>query len=749
MAKRKESVIELRNQLAARTSFYLQATHELRTPLQGVIGIVNSLLSGKGGKLTEYQRDRLELVHKAATGMAELASDLLELERLGVEGAGLDTVLFDVRPLIRDVLTLARGLLEGAQVILESHVPKKLPPVHGDVKMIQQVLMNLLANAIKFTPRGHVRLSVRHAGAFLRFEVADTGIGLPPHELQAVFAQFHRVGGLVSPGYEGTGLGLSISKRIVESHMGAIGVESELGQGSTFWFTIPVAGSGLLKARAPRPPPPGAPDFNFEPDAAVPDAAGQPASEARFLTAARGEQERILVVDDTPINLAVVRDLLEEANYRVLSAQDGYAALELLDAEEVNLVITDLWMPSMSGFDLVKEIRSRQRHALTPVVILSARRHASDITHGLNLGADDYIPKPFLQEELLARVKGLLRVQSASRQLLVLTRSLEEKVEERTRELLEVREHLLLSEKMSSIGQLTAGIAHEINNPIGYALANVDMLADEAPRLLRAGRILEVQFGLGELPPGKSVRPLIRKLIDGLREDEELAGDVLEFERICSTRKGARLRSELSTFLDYLASRELEDPVGTAFAEHVVACKEGLSRVRDIVRELSVFARARRDPGPVGVALSSCVDRVLAIVGSGIKAKGIQVKKSLRLKDKVLGDPGKIEQVLLNLTVNALQALENGGSLLIRTRRDGQNAVVEVCDDGPGIPQEHQDQLFNPFFTTKPAGEGTGLGLAICYRIVADHGGKITFESTPGVGTTFRITLPIATGDRP
>lgn len=748
MAKRKESVTDLRKQLAARTSFYLQATHELRTPLQGVIGVVASLLSGKGGRLTEYQRDRLELVQKAATGMAELASDLLELERLEAEGAGLDTVHFDVRPLVRDVLVLARGLLEGTDVRLESHVPKNLPMVHGDVKMIQQVLMNLLANAIKFTPKGHVRLSVRHEGSSLRFEVADTGIGLPPDELQAVFAQFHRLGGLVSPGYEGTGLGLSISKRIVESHHGAIGVESELGRGSTFWFTIPVAGSGLLEARAPRPPPPGTPEFSLDSEHPDTEEAEQPRRGDRFLTASRGEQERILVVDDTPINLAVVRDLLEEANYQVLSAQDGYAALELLDGAEVDLVITDLWMPSMSGFDLVKEIRSRQRHALTPVVILSARRHESDITHGLNLGADDYIPKPFLPEELLARVKGLLRVQSASRQLLVFTRSLEEKVEARTRELLEVREHLLLSEKMSSIGQLTAGIAHEINNPIGYALANVDMLTDEAPRLIRAGRILEARYGLEELRPGKSVRPLIRKLLADLRDDAELAEDLLEFEQACARQKGARLRSELSTFLDYLGSREADDPVGTAFAEHLVACKDGLSRVRDIVRELSVFARARRDPA-VGVALSSCVDRVLAIVGSGIKAKGIRVRKSLRLEDKVLGDPGKIEQVLLNLVINALQALEDGGSLQIRTRRDGANAVVEVSDDGSGIPKEHQDQLFNPFFTTKPAGEGTGLGLAICFRIVADHGGKIAFESTPGVGTTFRITLPIATGENP
>ena len=749
MAERQETVQDLKGQLLARTRFYQQATHELRTPLQGIIAVVESLLSGKRGQLNRYQTERLELVRRAARGMAELASDLLELERFGPGGAELDQVRFDVRPLIRDILPLANSLLEGNQVRLLHRLVEPLPDVLGDVKMIQQVLMNLLSNAITFTRSGHVQLSVRSAEGFVRFEVEDTGIGIPAEERQAIFDQFHRVGGLVSPGYEGTGLGLSISKRIVEKHRGVIGVESEPGRGSTFWFTIPSATAPKrteTRPTAEAAAKPVAPDLE---EVSALDSSGPLMRDTPFLSAARGEQERILIVDDTPINLALLKDLLEDANYQVLSAANGPEALDSLAREPVDLLITDLWMPGMSGFDLVRKIRSSESHERLPLVILSARRHKNDIIYGLNLGADDYIPQPFLPEELLARVKGLLRVQSVNQQLLALTRSLEEKVEERTRELLEVREHLLLSEKMSSIGQLTAGVAHEINNPIGYALSNLDLLARSAPRLLRAKSVLRTRVELEALPQRRSCRGLLRSFCDSIRDDGELADDLAEFEQLAADLQGDSLRQELSTFLDYLIERDRASDPGTAFQEHLGACRDGLGRVRDIVRELSIFARAPRDQGPVAVDLSSCVDRVLAICSSGLKAKGIRVTRSLRLRDRVLGDPGKIEQVLLNLVLNALHALDTGGTLQISTRRLKDAAQVEVKDDGSGIPKEHQEQLFNPFFTTKPAGEGTGLGLAICYRIVADHGGQITFESSAGTGTTFRITLPIATGDEP
>jgi len=746
MSEPQETADDLKQQLLSRTRFYQEATHELRTPLQGIIAVVESLLSGKRGPLNDDQVERLELVRRAARGMSELASDLLELERLGPGGAELERVKFDARPLVRNILPLARSLLEGDQVRLLHHLEEPLPLVLGDVKMVQQVLMNLLSNAITFTSAGHVRLSVRRFGRFVRFEVEDTGIGIPPGERQAIFEQFHRMGGLVAPGYEGTGLGLSISKRIVERHQGEIGVESEPGRGSTFWFTIPSAESGPDGGEPEAP----AATARESPGGTEPDetrAADDLTHDTRFLSAARGEQERILVVDDTPINLALLRDLLEDANYRVLTAAHGPEGLELLAREPVDLVITDLWMPGMSGFDLVRKIRGSERHARLPLMILSARRHQHDIIYGLNLGADDYIPKPFLPEELLARVKGLLRVQSVNQQLLALTRSLEEKVEERTRELLEVREHLLLSEKMSSIGQLTAGVAHEINNPIGYALSNLDLLARSAPALLRTRALLKTRSSLEALPKGRSCRPLLRSFCDSIRSDARMAGDLAEFERHAAGLEGEALRRELSTFLDYLTEQDLAAGSTTAFQEHLEACRDGLSRVRDIVRELSVFARAPAQEGPVAVDLSSSVQRVLAICSSEIKAKNIQVERSLRLRDRVLGDPGKIEQVLLNLVVNALHALSQGGRLEIKTRRARGAAEVEVKDNGPGIPKEHQDQLFHPFFTTKPAGEGTGLGLAICYRIVADHGGQITFESQAGAGTTFRITLPIAPGD--
>ncbi len=761
-ASRKPAAAEARRQLESRIRFYQEATHELRTPLQGIGRVIDSLLAGRCGRLARAQRQRLELVSRAAASVTELAEDLLELEHLDLGRDLLEVNRFDARPLVDGILPLAQGLLVGKPVRLEVDFAGRIPAIHGDARRVQQVLMNLLANAARFTNEGRILLSVRRAGEHVRFEVADTGIGIPPEETQAILAQFHRAGGFVSPGYEGSGLGLSICKRIVDSHRGEMGVNSEQGRGSVFWFTIPTAQSGLLRVtrrrRAKAAGRPGrageeqalrAPsllDLYRGPDGVhTPDAPAARALVAPLLEAARGEGECILVVDDTPINLAILRDLLEDASYRVLTASDVPSALETLGRGSVDLVITDLWMPGKSGFDLVQAMRADVRFAPIPAMILSARRHKSDIIHGLNIGADDYILKPFLPEEFLARVKGHMRLRAANEQLRAFARALEEKVERRTRELSEVREHLLLSERMSSLGQLTAGIAHEINNPIGYALSNIDMLAADLPRLLRGALLAEARAALEALPARRSPLPLVKRTLAALTRDDALARDVAEFRRLARGRRGARLAAEFRTFLDYMQSLEQDSAARLDEADELLAaCRDGLARVRDIVLELSAFARPKKGGAGGGVDLSVCVERTLAIAGNALRGKRVHVRKRLGLKRLVRGDQAKLEQVLLNLVLNAVQALPKDGELRIATREAGDLAVLEVSDNGPGIPAHLQDQVFNPFFTTKPVGQGTGLGLSICYRIIADHGGQISFQSLEGRGTTFRITLPLA-----
>ncbi len=761
---------ELRRILDQKRQFIIDTLHEIRTPLAGIRRLAEHLRGGVGEISEEDLRRKLDLILDSSGQLGRLVDDLLQLERLEAGEVLYEFVHFHIADLISELVDIGEALLgeKKGKIELRWGVSRDLPPVHGDVRKIRQVLLNFLGNAIRFTREGYIRVSARPLGDYVEVAVEDTGIGIAEDEKGIVFEQFRTAGRAISPEYEGAGLGLSLNKKIVEAHRGEIGLASELGRGSCFTFTLPTCASGILPA-VKRLGPGGKKldrELTYEPargprgklsllsvyddaERVVPPELPAPVrKEARYRKTVRGHGERILIVEDSPVTVEILRDLLGRHRYRVLVAPDGPTALAQIEEEPPDLLVTRIWLPLMSGFDLVKKVREREEARLLPILLLSARRNPDDIAYGLNLGADDYVVKPFDRAEFLARIGVLLRLRRTQEELLRLNRELEKKVAARTAELAAARESLYLSEKLKSLGQLTAGIAHELNNPLSYVLSNVTLVKERlaARDVLRAVR---------------RVRSLMRAAGDENTrlavEEEFLAGlggldlhrrDVADYRAEVETLDPAGRRARFREFLSYLegsatsrggASRDLFEGAVRLLG----SAEEGLERVRDIVRDLSAFSHPGTEEA--GRAdLRDCVERVLRILAPAVKAKEIRVTRSLRLKEPVRAAVGRVDQVLMNLLQNAIQASPPGGTIRIRTRRDGKYGRIEIEDRGPGIPEEDHSRVFDPFFTTKTVGEGTGLGLAICYRIVERMSGEITFRSRPGKGTTFVVRLPLA-----
>jgi two-component system, NtrC family, sensor kinase len=404
---------------------------------------------------------------------------------------------------------------------------------------------------------------------------------------------------------------------------------------------------------------------------------------------------KILIAEDDPVSRRLLQSYLERWGHEVVTAQDGAEAWGFFQNGEFPIVISDWMMPELDGVELIRRVRAYPRPGYVYLILLTARAQKEDIVQGMEAGADDFLAKPFDREELRVRLRAGERIIQ-----------LEQSLAEQNRALRETQAALVQSEKLASLGQLAAGVAHEINNPIAYVSNNLAVLERDM----------------------RGVMELLEKHREGraslARVEPELAAEA------------TRLEEEID--LGYI-----QENAGRQFEKSL----DGLKRVRDIVKNLRDFARldeAEFKEADLNVALES----TLEIVGHEIKKKSIRVTTRFGELPPVLCHPGKVNQVFLNLFMNAVQACESNGTIEIRTRAEPASSppaavVIEVEDNGCGIRPEHLPHLFEPFFTTKPVGQGTGLGLSVSYGIIRDHGGEIQVESEVGRGSIFRVRLPV------
>ncbi|MFL9454224.1 response regulator [Tolypothrix bouteillei VB521301_2] len=539
------------------------------------------------------------------------------------------------------------------------------------------------------------------------------------------------------------------------------------------------------------------------------------------------EKSIILIVDDTPASLGILFELLSDSGFKVLVAENGESALNKVKYALPDLILLDVLMPGIDGFETCRRLRSSPLTQDIPVIFMTALSETVDKVRGLSFGAVDYITKPIDAEEVLARVTVHLslrhmtkrlkeqnerleqeikerdRAESALREL---TLELERRVEERTAEIshsnqllaqsnqmlqqeiaerlqaeaelersrssLQIKAQLLeqalselqrtqaqiiQSEKMTALGQLIAGVAHEVNNPVGairssvvniseFLSENLKQLPEFFQRLTRERQ--EDFFALlqksTQQTPSLSSREK-RQFKRELQHQLELQS-IENAASLASTLVNIGVYDDVQPFLPLLKDPDSNNILKTAYQFATVqrsttTIAAATEKATKIVSALKTYARYDYSGLKVQANIIEGIETALILYHNQIK-HGVEVMKNYDESPSIWCYPDELNQVWTNLIHNALQAMNNKGTLTIDVTRQAENLLVSITDNGKGIPPEIIPRIFEPFFTTKPPGEGSGLGLEIVKNIVAKHQGKIEVSSKPGK-TVFNVSLPI------
>lgn len=430
---------------------------------------------------------------------------------------------------------------------------------------------------------------------------------------------------------------------------------------------------------------------------------------------------KILVIDDSPLYLSMVEKYLSDIQgvTEVILCSSPGDVMKIIEERDIDIIIMDVVMPVITGFDLLQKLRADSRYDDMPIIMFTSLSDQESYRKCYELGASDFINKPINIIEFQSRLKVAIQSKTSSnnyKRLIEVTQQQNLELLEINAKLKDTRFHLVQSEKMAAIGQLAAGIAHEINNPMGFVSSNFEILQKYFSRL---------QEYLGAIhDAGSNLQSVQSSPCDSYLK---------EIRDKYQSLKISMVLNELGGVLSDSAS--------------------GIKRVTDIVQSLRFFARSVKDDDKDTYSLNDIINQVILISKNEIK---YVANTAIIVPDDFILYCNKVQigQVFINILVNAAQAIKSQqrsemGKITIIAEKNDQFIAVHFIDDGPGIPEENLLKIFDPFFTTKEIGQGTGLGLSISYDIIVNkHGGSIDINSEVGKGTEFVVKLPIATSVR-
>jgi len=747
----------------AKTVFFSNVSHEFRTPLTLLLGPLEDELADPASEMPPAGRDRLRIAHRNALRLLKLVNTLLDFARIEAGRLQAEFVPTDLAALTSDLAGNFRSACAQAGLAFTVDCPPLGRAVDVDRDMWEKIVLNLLSNAFKFTLEGGIAVELKEGEGWAELVVRDTGAGIPGEEVPRVFERFHRIRNTPGRTHEGAGIGLALTRELVALHGGTIQVESTPGRGSAFTVRIP-SGAAAAPVSYRRPESQAARLYLEEASQWLPAETPAPAAPGR---------PRILLADDNADMRAYVLRLLAD-DYEVEAVPDGAAALAAVRREPPMVVLSDIMMPRLDGFGLLRELRADEALSTIPVILLSARAGEEERIRGLALGAADYLTKPFTARELRARVRahvdlaelrlraGLDRVDEVLRES-----------EQRFRSLAEAMPQIVWTTDAAGKNDYFnrqwvdyTGMTMEESHGDGWnrpfhpedrqraweawqrATATGGTYALEC-RLRRADGVYRWWLIRG-VPQFDASGTICRWFgtctdIEAMKQQEKALRETQKMDSLGSLAGGVAhdMNNVLGAILALASVHGMAAPAGSALARDMATVASACQRGGSLVKGLLGFARQElaeeRD-----VDLNAVIRQEVELLERTTLQK---VRLVLDLEadlPAIVGDPSALHHCLMNLCVNAVDAMPEGGTLTLRTARVEGGVLMEVADTGAGMSQAVLDKALEPFFTTKPQGKGTGLGLAIVYGTVKTHQGTLEIQSEPGRGTRVLVRLPAA-----
>jgi signal transduction histidine kinase len=693
--KLKELNMRLREIDAEKTAFFANVSHEFRTPLSLMLSPLGDLSRQEGSTLTPQQKIKVDLALRNAKRLQKLVNTLLDFSRM--ENGTLDTFFQPtaIDHYTTDLASTFQSIIEEAGLKFVVKVNKINQPLYVNREMWEKIVFNLLSNAFKFTHAGKIELTLKEMQTKVQLLVKDTGVGISASNLKRIFERFTRIEGAKGRTYEGSGIGLALVRELIQAHHGSISVKSVEGKGSTFTVSIP-KGKAHLQA-----------DHIFETAKAI----GANDSAATYIEEARGwlperqtartrtanfqsAAHTVLVVDDNADMRTYLRETLQHL-YHVIPVENGQKAFNMIMRGMLpDLIITDVMMPEMDGYDLLSAVKNNKASSEIPVILLTAKSGEDAVIEGMASGADDYIVKPFTSRYLLAMVQARFDASSRKKrtvhELREKTDLLQDAIAQRTRNLDEIQQSLKQTSQKLTLAEA------ELNN---YTFIASHDLREPLRKIRFFSSILEQEEGKNLSSRGKAT---LGRMLLSVERLSGLINDVVTFASLSLPASMNRSQVDLSMCVNKV-----------------------LKAFSSIIEEKNVQVE-------VGY-----IEPLVAV--------GFQVEILLR---HLISNAIKFHRPNVPPVIKINGKYTNQASIEGAAEQSGFYQLT-IQDNGIGFDSSFNEKIFRMFqrlYATEQF-DGRGIGLAICKKVMENHHGVILANSHPDEGSTFTCLFPVYNSD--